>query len=103
MGEPVEVPNPQPRGGACVRFLVAPEGTLERFDGMDEALAQEGIVDARVYRRPGFEFGRFERGADRAGFVLATGDSKADALARADRAAALIRLETADVEARVEA
>ena len=45
----------------------------------------------------------FERGADRPGFVLATGDSKADALVRADRAAALVRFETADVEARVQA
>jgi biotin carboxylase len=90
-------------GGACVRFLVPPEGVLEAVSGVEEAVQVDGVVDARVYRRPGFEFGRFERGADRAGFVLAHGDSKADALARADRAAALIRFETADVEARVEA
>jgi biotin carboxylase len=90
-------------GGACVRFLVPPEGVLEAVAGLEEASQVEGVVDARVYRRPGFEFGRFERGADRAGFVLATGDSKADALARADRAAALVRFETADVEARVQA
>jgi biotin carboxylase len=90
-------------GGACVRFLVPPEGVLRSVSGVKEATEVEGVVDARVYRRPGFEFGRFERGADRAGFVLAVGDSKADALARADRAAALIRFETADVEARVEA
>ena len=75
---------------ACVRFLV-PEGVLRSGGGLEEAAQVEGVVDARVYRRPGFEFGRFERGADRAGFVLATGDSKADALARADRAAALVR------------
>ena len=90
-------------GGACVRFLVPPEGVLESVTGVEEAAQVEGVVEARVYRRPGFEFGRFERGADRAGFVLATGESKADALARADRATALIRFETADVEARVEA
>jgi biotin carboxylase len=90
-------------GGACVRFLVPPEGVLQSVTGLEEAARVEGVVEARVYRRPGFEFGRFERGADRAGFVLARGDSKADALARADRAAALIRFETADVEARVEA
>jgi biotin carboxylase len=90
-------------GGACVRFLVPPEGVLEAVGGVDEAGQVDGVVEARVYRRPGHEFGRFERGADRAGFVLAKGDSKADALARADRAAALIRFETADVEARVEA
>ena len=90
-------------GGACVRFLVPPEGLLATVSGIDEAGQVDGVVEARVYRRPGHQFGRFERGADRAGFVLAKGDSKADALARADRAAALIRFEMADVEARVEA
>jgi hypothetical protein len=44
-------------------------------------------------------FGPFRRGADRAGFVLAAGASQADALARAERAAALIRFETADARA----
>jgi biotin carboxylase len=90
-------------GGACVRFLVPPEGTLIAAEGLDEAAQVEGVVEARVYRRPGFQFGPFQRGADRAGFVLATGESRDDALARADRAAALIRFETADVEARVQA
>jgi biotin carboxylase len=101
LGEPVEVPNPKPKGGACVRFLVAPAGTLESVDGMDEALALEGIVDARVYRRPGWVFTPLRRGADRAGFVLATGSSRDDALSKADRAAELIRFETADAEALV--
>ena len=106
LGENPEIaPDPDfvAPGGACVRFLVPPEGVLESVTGVEEAARVEGVVEARVYRRPGFEFGPFERGADRAGFVLATGESKADALARADRAAALIRFETADVEARVEA
>jgi hypothetical protein len=52
------------------------------------------VVDARVYRRPGFVFGPFLRGSDRAGFVLATGSSRDDALAKADRAADSIRFET---------
>jgi biotin carboxylase len=106
LGEQIVVtadPQSASPGGACVRFLVPPEGVLEGVAGLDEAARVEGIVEARVYRRPGFEFGPFRRGADRAGFVLALGDSKADALARADRAAALIRFETADVEARIQA
>jgi biotin carboxylase len=101
LGEPVEIPARKPVGGACVRFLVAPEGTLERVEGIDEALAQDGILDARVYRRPGWVFTPLRRGADRAGFVLATGSSRNDALAKADRAAELIRFETADAEALV--
>jgi argininosuccinate lyase len=102
LGEEVDIaptPNAVSPGGACVRFLVPPEGTLESVAGLGEATEIEGVVEARVYRRPGFEFGPFRRGSDRAGFVLAVGDSKADALARADRAAALIRFETTDARA----
>ena len=93
LGEPVVVPKPSPAEGACVRFLVPPEGELVALEGLDEARAAEGVVDARVYRRPGWVFGPFLRGSDRAGFVLATGSSRDDALAKADRAADLIRFE----------
>ena len=99
LGESVEVPEPRPVGGACVRFLVAPPGSFDALTGLDEALALEGIVDARVYRRPGWVFAPLQRGADRAGFVLAVGATRDDALARAERAAALIRFETSDAEA----
>ena len=101
-GEPVAVPRPEPRGGACVRFLVAPPGSLESVEGIEDALAQEEVLDARVYRRPGWVFAPLQRGADRAGFVLATGSSRDDALAKAGRAAELIRFQTADAEALVE-
>jgi biotin carboxylase len=101
LGEPLEVPRPEPRGGAVVRFLVAPPGSLESVQGIEEASAQEGIMGARVYRRPGWVFTPLHRGSDRAGFVLATGNSRDDALAKADRAAELIRFETAHAEALV--
>jgi biotin carboxylase len=101
LGESVEVPEPEPAGGACVRFLVPPPGVLEDVEGVEEALALDGIEDVRVYRSPGWRFGTLRRGNDRAGFVLARGESRADALARADRAAELIRFRTADAEALV--
>jgi biotin carboxylase len=101
LGEPVELPEPQLAGGACVRFLVPPPGVLEDVDGLEEALALDGIEDARIYRAPGWRFGALRRGNDRAGFVLARGESRDDALARADRAAELIRFRTADAEALV--
>ena len=78
-------------GGAIVRFLVPPEGVLEEVEGVDEARVVEGVHDVRIYREPGHVFGPFLRGADRAGAVLATGDSREEALARADEAAGLIR------------
>ena len=94
LGEPIWSAALQPTpevGGAVVRFLVPPEGVLERVEGIEEARAVEGVHDVRVYREPGHVFGPFLRGADRAGAVLATGDSREEALSRADKAADLIR------------
>jgi biotin carboxylase len=88
-------------GGGCVRFLVAPTGELRGAEGMDEASAVDGVRGIRLYRAAGHRFGPLLRGADRAGAVLALGDSRDDALARADRAAELIRFNTVDVEALV--
>ena len=86
-------------GGACVRFLVAPAGTLREVRGLDEAYAIEGVRGIRVYRKPGHVFGPLRRASDRAGAILATGDTPEDALDAADRAAAMIRLVTERVEA----
>lgn len=86
-------------GGACVRFLVAPPGELRAVEGVEEAQAVEGVLDVRLYRRPGHRFGELRRGSDRAGAVIAVGDSRKEALERAARAAECIRFDTVDVEA----
>ncbi len=78
-------------GGAAVVFLVPPVGRLVEVEGADEAAASEGVVWVRSYRRPGHVFGELRRGADRAGAVLATGVDRAEALARARRAADAVR------------
>jgi hypothetical protein len=83
-----------------VRFLVAPPGELREVAGVEDAFGQEGIRGIRIYRRPGHRFEEFRRGADRAGAILAVGDSREDALARAAKAENTIRFET-DVEALV--
>jgi len=87
-------------GGACVRFLTAPAGELREVTGVQEAFALEGIRGIRIYRRPGHRFGELRRGADRAGAVLAVGDSREEALEHAAKAEAMIRFEV-DVEALV--
>jgi biotin carboxylase len=87
-------------GGACVRFLVAPPGELREVTGVQEAFALDGIRGIRIYRRPGYRFGKLRRGADRAGAVLAVGDSREEALERADQADATVKFEV-DVEALV--
>jgi biotin carboxylase len=82
--------------GACVRFLVAPEGELVATLGEDEARGVEGVLDVVLYRAPGHRFGPLLRGGDRAGAIIAVGESRDDALAWADRAAERIRFQTAE-------
>ncbi len=92
LGERVSVVSTQSlHGGACVLFLVAPEGTLLAVEGREAAHAVDRVLDVRVYREPGHVFGPLLRGADRAGAVIAVGDSRDDALERARRAADEIR------------
>jgi len=78
-------------GGACVLFLVAPEGVLRAIEGVEEAGERDGVEWVRIYRQPGWEFVPLRRGADRAGAILATGADCEDALARARRAAETVR------------
>jgi biotin carboxylase len=91
--------NPAPArlvGGAVTRFLVAPAGVLA---SVDVPSGLEGVERVRIYREPGFNFTPLRRGSDRAGAVLAVGDSRAQALARGDHAAASIafRVDAAQV------
>jgi biotin carboxylase len=95
LGDPVAAPTPEPLvGGATTAFLVAPAGELLAQPAVDDAAASEGVLAVRVYRRPGFRFGELRTGADRAGAVLAVGESRAEAWERARAAAALIRFHT---------
>lgn len=98
LGEPTARPRPQARaGGAVVRFLVAPEGELRVVEVGDDAGGPDCAV--RIYRRPGHRFGPLRAGADRAGAVLASGTSREEALATAERVADSIRFETVDAAA----
>jgi len=82
-------------GGACVRFLVAPPGALEAVHGLEEAAAVDGIRGIRIYRKPGYVFNELRRASDRAGAILATGETREDAVAAAAAAARRIRFATA--------
>ncbi len=77
--------------GACVVFLVAPEGVLHGVEGIEDAEAVKGVRWVRLYRRPGWRFGPLRRGPDRAGAILVVGDSRDDALERGRRAAESVR------------
>ena len=100
LGRPVEPPVTRVlAGGAVVRFLVAPPGILGSVEVPDDL---EGVRQVRLYRPPGHVFTPLRRGSDRAGAVLVVGDTREQAVARADAAVERIRFVTADavVEAR---
>ncbi len=89
-------------GGACIRFLVPSEGTLEAIEGVDGAESESGVVWVRVYREPGAALGPLRHGSDRVGAVLAVGETRADALVRSEHAAGRVRFRLVDALAAVE-
>jgi biotin carboxylase len=91
-----------PGGGACIRFLVAPEGSVEAVDGIERAETSDGVAWVRVYRKPGDEIRPLRQGSDRAGAVLSVGESRKQALARARRAARRVRFRVVETRSPVE-
>jgi biotin carboxylase len=82
---------PAQERAAVVRFLVAPAGRLVRIEGLEEARKLPGVELAHVYRTPGALIGPLLRGPDRAGFVLASAATRAEAEAGARAAESAIR------------
>jgi biotin carboxylase len=83
--------QPQRERAAVVRFLIAPPGRLGRVEGLEDARALPGIELAFAYRAPGAVIEPLLRGPDRAGFVLGTGITRAQAEETAREAEAAIR------------
>jgi biotin carboxylase len=81
----------------AIRFLTAdpgplPVGVIDRVDGLDAVRASDGVLAAGFYVGPGARIRPVEVDADRNGYVVATGTDALDALARADAAAAKLRV-----------
>jgi biotin carboxylase len=80
--------------GAIGKFLVGRPGRVVRITGLKEAREMPGVIGAEVYVSEGSTVFPLTDGSKRVGHVLAVGDGKADANARASLAAAAIRIET---------
>lgn len=87
-------PEAPAHGGAIGRFLIAQPGRVREIGGLNEARGLSSVVDAQVYVRAGGEVFPLTDGSKRAGHVLATGTSRADAEANANRGAELIQIRT---------
>ncbi len=103
LGEPVELPSNTvllgSGGGACVVSWFRRRGRSCAWMVSRRRSRSGGILDVKLYRRPGWRFGPLRRGGDRAGAVLAVGSSRDDALERARRAAETVRFVVSGDEA----
>jgi biotin carboxylase len=81
------------KAGAAVRFLTIEPGEVESIEGVDEARQLDGVHLLQVTVAPGERFDGLRSSWDRAGIVMATGDTAADALRRAENAAATVHIE----------
>ncbi|WP_405456593.1 ATP-grasp domain-containing protein [Streptomyces sp. NBC_00101] len=88
---------PAPRRGAAVRFLTPPPGRVETVTGADRALAAPGVREVHLGVAEGAVVRPVTSSWERSGYVIADGADQAQAARNAERAAALIRVETVAV------
>jgi biotin carboxylase len=100
LGDPVPdgLLRPRIRQPLAIRFLTAgpgplPTGLVRSVNGIEHALSAPGVVGGESYLAPGETIRPARIDGDRRGYVVATGDTPDEALARADAAARLIEVE----------
>ena len=100
LGEPVtaEHVGERFRRPVAIRFLTAEPGTLTpgrvtRVGSLDDVLAAPGVLDAEVYSEVGETIRPVRIISDRRGYVIATGETREEAVARADAASLLVEIE----------
>ncbi len=86
-------PAPITTGGACYRFLSAPEGRFVRADGLESARLMPGVSTIGLTIRPGETGGAVTHDNARHGWVVTGGKDRDAALERARNAIAAIRIE----------
>jgi len=73
------------RRGADYRFLVFPPGVVERIEIPQTLVANGSFLDVGVTVQPGDEIRPLRSTSERAGFLVAVGDTLPEAVERADR------------------
>jgi biotin carboxylase len=100
LGEPVpdELVVPRTRRSVAIRFFTAqpgplPVGRVRAVASLERVLSAPGVVQADSYIVPGETIRPVQRDGDRRGYVIAVGATGPEALARSERAAALVDVE----------
>jgi biotin carboxylase len=95
---PAELVRERFRRPTAVRFLTAEPGPLQtgrvlRVGPLDAVLAAPGVVEASVYAVEGETIRPVSVISDRRGYVIAVGETRDEALARAEAAARLVEID----------
>ena len=85
LGKETEFARPPLRGG-CYRFFSAPDGIIERVEGVDVASQMPGVLDLGVAIKPGERGGAVTHDNARHGHVCTVGSDRDAALAYAKAA-----------------
>jgi biotin carboxylase len=98
-----ELVTPAQTRPIAIRFLTAQPGplragTVRAIDGLIDVRSAPRVLDAGLYFDVGATINPVQVDADRYGYVVATGDSAADALGHADAAAERLRVDTVPSE-----
>jgi biotin carboxylase len=87
---------PVSRRGADYRFLVFAPGVMEKVEVPAALVADRSVLDVGVSLQPGDEIRPLRSTADRAGFLVAVGETLPEAVARADQGCREILIRYAD-------
>lgn len=80
VGEKPDHVTPLYERGCNYHFLTPSPGTIKSIKGFEDILAWEHILDAALFIQPGDTVQEVRVGSDRAGFVIAGGKNREDAL-----------------------
>lgn len=93
VGEEPEHLFPLFEKGCNYHFIIPPVGKIKRISGIDEVMKWDGILDAAMMVKEGDCVRPARIGLDRAGFVIAAGNNREEALRLGRAAEEYIRIE----------
>ncbi|MBD0370362.1 MAG: ATP-grasp domain-containing protein [Pyrinomonadaceae bacterium] len=93
LGERPQRLSPLYTKGCVYRFITPRPGTIRKISGLEEVKTWENILDCELLVGVGDTVREVEQGGDRAGFIIAGGETRPQAIELADRAESHIRFD----------
>lgn len=79
--------------GCVYRFITPEPGFIKNIRGIEKVRSFRNILDCKLMVREGDEIRQVRTGGDRAGFIIAGGETRDEAIALADKAEKIIQFE----------